>query len=94
MPAESELEAKVRKYATSKGCLFWKFTSPGTNGVPDRIIIGPGGQMAFLELKAPGEKPSAQQLYWLSVLSDRIVPSGWSSDYQECVQFINDLLML
>ena len=33
-----------------------KFVSPGVNGVPDRIILMPGGCVAFAELKAPGTK--------------------------------------
>lgn len=31
-------------------------TSPGINGMPDRILLFPGGRIAFVELKAPGEK--------------------------------------
>lgn len=33
-----------------------KFTSPGTDGVPDRIILLPNGKMAFAETKAPGKE--------------------------------------
>ena len=33
-----------------------KLLSPGFDGVPDRIIIMPGGIMAFAELKAPRKK--------------------------------------
>lgn len=35
------------------GCL--KFTSPGTSGVPDRIVIG-NGRTVFVETKRAGEK--------------------------------------
>ena len=31
-----------------------KWVSPGMDGVPDRIILLPGGRMAFAELKALG----------------------------------------
>lgn len=34
----------------------YKFVSPGVRGVPDRIVIIPGGHIYFVELKAPGEK--------------------------------------
>lgn len=30
--------------------------------MPDRIILLPGGRMAFAELKAPGKKPRRLQL--------------------------------
>ena len=33
-----------------------KFVSPGWDGVPDRIVLLPGGKMGFVELKAPGQK--------------------------------------
>ena len=33
-----------------------KFVSPGLAGVPDRLILSPGGKAVFVEVKAPGEK--------------------------------------
>ena len=33
-----------------------KFVSPGLSGVPDRLILSPGGKAAFVEVKAPGER--------------------------------------
>lgn len=94
MPAESELEARVRKYATSQGCLYWKFTSPGTDGVPDRIVVSPSGVTGYLELKAPGQKPTARQRYWLSILEKRHVWASWTDDYDEAITFIQLLNML
>ena len=32
-----------------------KFVSPGLDGVPDRLILLPGGKAAFAELKATGK---------------------------------------
>ena len=29
--------------------------SPGYDGVPDRIVLFPGGRIAFVEVKAPGK---------------------------------------
>ena len=48
---ESKLAAEVRKH----GGLAPKFVSPGLDGVPDRLILLPGGKAAFAELKAPGK---------------------------------------
>ena len=39
-----------------------KFASPGFDGVPDRLALLPDGKMAFVEVKAPGEKPRPLQL--------------------------------
>lgn len=36
--------------------------SPGFNGMPDRLVIFPGGIIAFVEVKAPGKKPGALKL--------------------------------
>lgn len=53
---EKVIEDKIKKAVKEKGGLCLKFVSPGFDGVPDRIIIMPGGIMAFAELKAPGKK--------------------------------------
>ncbi len=38
-----------------------KLISPGLNGVPDRLLLLPGGRCVFAELKAPGKKPTRLQ---------------------------------
>ena len=49
--------------AVRKRCgLCPKWVSPGLDGVPDRIILLPGGRIAFAELKAPGQKLRPLQL--------------------------------
>lgn len=59
---ESFIEEKLTKAVKQNGGLCWKFTSPGTAGVPDRIILMPKGRIVFVEVKAPGEKPRPLQL--------------------------------
>ena len=53
---EKFIEEKLKKAVKEKGGLCLKFVSPGFDGVPDRIILMPGGIIAFAELKAPGKK--------------------------------------
>lgn len=53
---EKFIEQKLRNAVKSRGGAALKFVSPGVNGVPDRIILMPGGCVAFAELKAPGKK--------------------------------------
>ena len=53
---EKFIEEKLKKAVKEKGGLCLKFVSSGFDGVPDRIILMPGGIMAFAELKAPGKK--------------------------------------
>ena len=59
---EREIEGKLRDAVKAMGGVCWKFTSPGTAGVPDRIILMPNGRIAFVETKAPGEKSRPLQL--------------------------------
>lgn len=53
---EKFIEKKLVKTAKTMGGMALKFISPGMDGVPDRIILFPGGRMGFVELKAPGKK--------------------------------------
>ena len=55
---EKELAARVK----AMGGIAPKFTSPGFDGMPDRLVLLPHGRMGFVELKAPGKKPRALQL--------------------------------
>lgn len=50
---EKTVESKLVKAVKAMGGLAPKFTSPGLDGVPDRLVLLPGGKMAFIELKAP-----------------------------------------
>lgn len=60
-PLESYIEKKVCDYAKSLGCLVYKFTSPSRRSVPDRLFIGPLGNLFFVEFKRRGERPSLSQ---------------------------------
>nr|WP_319488494.1 VRR-NUC domain-containing protein [uncultured Caproiciproducens sp.] len=59
---ESTIEAYLRDQVKAIGGKAYKFISPGNNGVPDRLVCLPGGRVIFVELKAPGKKPTALQL--------------------------------
>ena len=52
---ESAIEARLVREVRKRGGLCYKFTSPGNPGVPDRIVLFPGGRLAFVEIKAPGK---------------------------------------
>lgn len=62
MMREREIEKKLVDAVKTQGGVCWKFVSPGTAGVPDRIILMPMGRIAFVEVKAPGESPRKLQL--------------------------------
>ena len=86
---EREIESKLRDAVKSAGGVCWKFTSPGTAGVPDRIILMPHGRIAFAETKAPGEKPRALQLSrhrLLKRLSFRVYVLDNTADIQKIIE--------
>ena len=58
---EKDIENAVCKYAREKGLLAYKFVSPNTVGVPDRIFFAPGGGMFMIEFKRPGGKMTPSQ---------------------------------
>ena len=59
---ERTIEKELVTRTKSMGGIAPKFTSPGFAGMPDRLVLLPGGKMAFVELKAPGKKPRPLQL--------------------------------
>ena len=59
---EKVIEKKLVQAVKTSGGLAPKFLSPGFDGMPDRIVLLPGGRMAFVEVKAPGQKPRPLQL--------------------------------
>lgn len=65
---EKQIEQKLTLMAKSRGGIAPKFVSPPFAGMPDRLILMPGGMMAFAELKAPGMKPRALQVARLEML--------------------------
>lgn len=60
---ESKIEKRLKKEIEKIGGKALKFISPGVTGMPDRIVLLPLGKIIFIELKAPGEKPSPIQEY-------------------------------
>ena len=67
---ESYYEDKLRKQvkALGHGARCLKFESPGFTGVPDRMILLPGGNLIFVEMKQPGKKERKRQEYVHGVL--------------------------
>lgn len=58
---EKTIEMQLVRAVKDQGGLAVKFTSPGFDGMPDRLVLLPGGKCAFVEVKAPGKKPRALQ---------------------------------
>ena len=62
---EKEIAAKLRRKVERLGGWCLKWVCPGWSGVPDRIILLPGGKAIFAELKRPkGGVISPLQAKW------------------------------
>ena len=58
---EKEVEQKLVKAVKLAGGFCIKITSPGYDGMPDRIVLLPKGKFAFVEVKAKNKKPRPLQ---------------------------------
>lgn len=66
---EKDIEKKLVDVVRQHGGLCLKWVCPGWAGVPDRIILLPGGCVIFVELKRPkGGIISARQKWWANKL--------------------------
>lgn len=61
MESEKNTEAYLRDEVKALGGRSYKWVSPGCSGVPDRIVILPGGRIVFVELKSEGKTSTDQQ---------------------------------
>lgn len=67
---ERDIEKWLRRQIENMGGRAFKFTSPGNDGVPDRIAVLPGGRIYFIELKADGGRLSPLQVWQQNQLSE------------------------
>lgn len=58
---ETTVERRLCALTRRRGGLALKWVSPGVNGVPDRILLLPGGRLFFVEVKTPDGRVSAIQ---------------------------------
>ena len=58
---EKQIEAKLISAVKAEGGMCPKLISPGTDGMPDRMVLLPEARIGFVEVKAPGQKPRPLQ---------------------------------
>lgn len=68
---EKDIEQKLIKIVKRHGGRCPKWVSPGWSGVPDRLVLLPGGRIIFVETKRPkGSRVAALQKKWRQWLQD------------------------
>lgn len=66
---ERDIEKKLREKVEQHGGRCLKWVCPGWQGVPDRIVLLPGGRIMFVETKRPkGGSLSEMQKWWHKTL--------------------------
>jgi Holliday junction resolvase len=86
---ESTLEAKIVKYCRENGILTYKFSSPSHRGVPDRVMMK-DGKVMFMEVKAPGKRPTALQLHEIEKIQRSGVVAGCVDDFSKTVFYLEN----
>ncbi len=87
---ERDVEKYLRERVKALGGLALKFVSPGCIGVPDRLLLLPGGRAVFAELKAPGEKPTPRQRYIHELLQDL----GFMVFVPDCKAAVDEMIFI
>ncbi len=63
MTLEKRLEKKLPEDIKDRGGIALKFWCVSFTGMPDRMILLPGGKVIFAELKSESKTPSPRQRY-------------------------------
>ena len=58
---ERDIETYLKDVVAKAGGITFKTQFIGVNGAPDRLVLLPEGRSTWVELKAPGKKPTPQQ---------------------------------
>lgn len=66
---EAGIEKKLKAGVEKLGGVCLKLTVLNLSGVPDRLILLPGGRVKFIELKTDTGIPSKLQTYWVDKLT-------------------------
>ena len=93
MILEKDLESRLVSIVKARGGVCLKWVCPGWAGVPDRIVLLPGGRIYFIELKRPKDgRLSERQKWW----RERILGLGfdycviWNQGNLETFQILLD----
>jgi hypothetical protein len=60
MPSGPQLETRLRRMVEARGGMCVKLAG-GPRGVPDRLVLWPGGKACFVEAKGGGDRMRPEQ---------------------------------
>ncbi len=89
---ESQIEARLGQMVRRRGGLYYKFVSPGSPGVPDRLVILPGGRVIFLELKTQVGSLQKLQRYRIAEMRGKGAEVRVVKGLAEAMAFVEEVL--
>ena len=87
--SEKVLEAELRERCKALGWMCIKLTSQYQRGLPDRLILMPGGRVCFAEIKTTGKKPTALQ----RVTHERLRALGYRVEVVDTTESLENLIV-
>ncbi len=89
MTRESSIETYLRNQVKAAGGLCIKLSPVGMVGIPDRLVLLPGGQVVFVECKKPrGAVVARLQVHWC----DRLREMGFRSVFVYTKEEVDKLM--
>lgn len=88
---EKLIEKKLREQVKKLGGIALKFSSFTFTGVPDRLVLMPGGRMWWAELKSEGKKPTPRQLHVHGILRNLGFHVAVIDNVQLLEKFLDDI---
>ena len=89
---EKLLEKKLRIEVKKLGGIALKFGTTYHTGMPDRIVLMPGAETCFVELKSTGKKPTPLQIKSFEMLTGLGFKTAVIDSQESLDQFLNELL--
>lgn len=83
------MENRLIREVENLGGQALKFNS-SKRGMPDRIVLMPGGNITFVEMKAPGERPRPLQEKRMRDLKELSFPVAVIDSLQSLEKFIDN----
>lgn len=88
---EKLIEKKLREGVKKLGGIALKFSSQSYTGMPDRIILMPGGKTSFAEIKTTGKTATPMQAMNLEMLNQMGYDARLIDDQQSLDSLLSDL---
>ena len=90
--SESKLEHRLVNEVERIGGRAPKWVSTGNRGVPDRLVILPGGRTIYVEMKAPGKPLKPLQVRWAKILRNMGHQVYKIDSHEDIDQFIIEVM--